>query len=124
MEINTGEILQQIKEEQEFKSRGRRKETPKEHSKLEIENLPASSEIHKAPVSKIKDEPYTKLMNEKISVHKKKVSESAQKLAGILDIHGKNEISDIAERQSEGKEFSRTMNLRREEDYEKINSQM
>lgn len=126
VEINTGEILQQIKEEQEFKSRGRRKETPKEHSKLEIENLPASSEMHKAPanVSKIKDQPYTKLMNEKISVHKKKVSESAQKLAGILDIHGKNEISDIAERQSEGKEFSRTMNLRREEDYEKINSQM
>jgi hypothetical protein len=37
-------------------------------------------------------------MNEKINVHRKKVSESAQKLAGILDIHGKNEISEIADR--------------------------
>jgi hypothetical protein len=68
-------------------------------------------------MSKIKDEPYTKLMNEKINVHKKKVSDSAQKLAGILDIHGKSDISDIAERHSEGKEFSRSMNIRREEDY-------
>lgn len=69
-----------------------------------MENMPIS-EVQKAPgiVSKIKDEPYTKLMNEKINVHKKKVSESAQKLAGILDIHGKNEISDIAEKQSDGK---------------------
>ena len=45
-------------------------------------------------------------------------------MAGILDIHGKHEISDIAEKHSDGKEFSRTMNIRREEDYEKINSQM
>jgi len=35
-------------------------------------------------MSKIKQEPYNKLMKEKISAHKKKVSESAQKLAGIL----------------------------------------
>lgn len=41
-----------------------------------------------------------------------------------MDIHGKHEISDIAEKHSDGKEFSRTMNIRREEDYEKINSQM
>jgi hypothetical protein len=108
VEINTGEILQQIKEEQEYKSKGRRRESiskDRDSSKVEIENLPASSEIQKgsAYVSKIKDEPYTKLMNEKISVHKKKVSDSAQKLAGILDIHGKHEISDIAEKHSEGK---------------------
>jgi len=32
-------------------------------------------------------------MNEKISVHKKKVSDSAQKLAGILDINARGDIS-------------------------------
>ena len=35
-------------------------------------------------ISNIKDEPYTKLMQEKISMHKKRVSDSAQKLACIL----------------------------------------
>ena len=35
-------------------------------------------------VSKIREEPYTRLMQEKISMHKKRVSDSAQKLAGIL----------------------------------------
>lgn len=54
-------------------------------------------------------------MNEKINVHKKKVSDSAQKLAGILDIHGKNDISEIAERHSDGKEFSRSINMRRDD---------
>lgn len=63
-------------------------------------------------------------MNEKINVHKKKVSDSAQKLAGILDIHGKNDISEIAERHSDGKEFSRSINMRRDDEYEKINNQM
>ena len=53
-------------------------------------------------------------MQEKISQHKKKVSDSAQKLAGILDMQG----------ESEGKTFERSMGGRREEDYEKINSQM
>jgi hypothetical protein len=42
-------------------------------------------------------------MNEKIGVHKKKISDSAQKLAGILDLHGRQDISDIADRHSEGK---------------------
>ncbi len=37
-------------------------------------------------MSKIKDEPYNRLMQEKIGAHKKKVSESAQKLAGILEL--------------------------------------
>lgn len=63
-------------------------------------------------------------MNEKIGIHKKKVSDSAQKLAGILDLHGKHDISDIADKHSDGKEFSRSINMRRQEDYEKINSQM
>jgi hypothetical protein len=95
VEINTGEIIQQIKEEQEFKSRGRRKETPLpqiQSSKLDTEN---QADSHKTPglSSKVKEEPYTKLMNEKISVHKKKVSDSAQKLAGILDLHSRGDIS-------------------------------
>jgi hypothetical protein len=45
------------------------------------------------------------------------VSDSAQKLAGILELgQGDDE--------NEGKSFSRSMGIRREEDYEKINSQM
>ena len=53
-------------------------------------------------------------MNEKISQDKKKVSDSAQKLAGILDMQG----------EPEGKTFERSVGNRREEDYEKINNQM
>ena len=72
-------------------------------------------------VSKIKEEPYTKYMREKVSAHKKKVSESAQKLAGILDLN-RGDISGI-DQPIEGKSFARSGN-RRSEDYEKINSQM
>ena len=63
-------------------------------------------------ISKIKEEPYNKLMKERISTHKSKIKSSAQKLAGIFD------------EQPEGKSFERSMGVRREEDYEKINSQM
>lgn len=57
VEINTGEIIQQIKEEQEFKSRGRRKETPLpqvQSSKLDTEN---QADSHKTPglSSKVKE---------------------------------------------------------------------
>ena len=54
-----------------------------------------------------------------MTAHKKKVSESAQKLAGILDLNHEGPESEI-----EGKSFSRTGNNRRVEDYEQINSQM
>ena len=50
-------------------------------------------------------------MRERISTHKSKIKSSAQKLAGIFD-------------EPEGKSFERSMGVRREEDYEKINSQM
>lgn len=42
-------------------------------------------------------------MQEKISVHKKRVSDSAQKLAGILELG-----------QGEGKSFERSVGVRRE----------
>lgn len=35
-------------------------------------------------------------MHEKINSHKKKISDSAQKLAGILDLNCRGDISDIA----------------------------
>lgn len=54
-------------------------------------------------------------MNEKISIHKKRVSDSAQKLAGILEL-GPGE--------SEAKSFERSIGMRKEDDYEKINNQM
>ena len=60
-------------------------------------------------------------MKEKVTAHKRKISESAQKLAGILDL-GKGDISGI-EHQTEGKSFMRS-GPRKSEDYEKINSQM
>lgn len=86
VEINTGEIIQQIKEEQEYKLKSRKREPliPKDIDPSEIENLPES----KTPglMSKVKEEPYDRLMQEKISTHRKKVSESAQKLAGILEL--------------------------------------
>ena len=54
-----------------------------------------------------------------MSAHKKKVSESANKLAGILEMN-----RDATEGGIEGKSFTRTGNNRRSEDYEKVNSQM
>lgn len=55
--------------------------TPKEIDPSETENNP-----HSTPglVSKVKEEPYNKLMHEKINFHRRRVSDSAQKLAGIL----------------------------------------
>jgi hypothetical protein len=55
-------------------------------------------------MSKIKDEPYNRLMQEKISMHKKRVSDSAQKLAGILE---------LGQGESDGKSFERSMGIRR-----------
>ena len=51
-------------------------------------------------VSKIKEEPYNKMMRERISTHKNKIKSSAQKLAGIFD------------EQPEGKSFERSMGVR------------
>ena len=57
-------------------------------------------------------------MHQKIDAHKKKVSESAQKLAGILEL-GQGDDDD-----RDGKSFSRSIGLRRQQDYERINNQM
>ena len=81
-----------------------------DHSETENISEPKSPGL----VSNIKDEPYTRLMQEKISMHKRRVSDSAQKLAGILE---------MGQSEAEPKSFERSMG-RREEDYERINSQM
>ena len=52
-------------------------------------------------VSKIKDDSYNKLMKERISTHKSKIKNSAQKLANIFE-------------EGEGKSFERSMGTRRE----------
>jgi hypothetical protein len=54
-------------------------------------------------------------MNEKINFHKKKVSESAQKLAGILDMSDRGDLSERDEyNKSELKMQSRSVSMRRQ----------
>lgn len=64
--------------------------------------------------SSVKEEPYTKMMKDRISSHKRKVSESAQKLASILELDGEQGNSERFPRSKRGSI----------EDYEKINVQM
>lgn len=61
----------------------------------------------------MKEEPYTKMMKQRITDHKRKVSQSAQKLASLLDLNQKGKTS---------KGFNQDCN--QIQDYEKINSQM
>ena len=68
-------------------------------------------------VSRVKEEPYTKYMNEKIESHRRRVSESAQKLAGILDLD-----SGIGSAYS--KRAGSVSRGNKDENYERINSHM
>ena len=76
-------------------------------SKFEEKN---EEQFQSPPDSMAKEEPYTKVMKERISAHKRRVSESANKLASLLDI-------------DEGRQ-TLGIDSRRTEDLEKLNSQM